>query len=261
MVCQASPVPLAVRHRELWNQFDALDRAQRKGGIARISKELHPSLVAQRRHVCADLVAKGFFVVHADLAGTLYAYQITPAGLERWRRGPTYKPMTNPVVKITTDGSCWNKDKGGGFGVVMRFGDKTKEIVGGRFENTTSARMEILGMLVALEHLTPGYQAELFCDNQYVVFSVSKRWVFGWAQDNFLKVDEKTGQLVERPNADLWRHFLQLWQKFPPGTVELKWVKGHAGDPDNERCDELAGQGRLSKTILADDVTALNLLR
>jgi ribonuclease HI len=255
---------LAARHAQLWNLDKVLRHAHKKGGIVRVCcPGLHLSVIKQREQVCKQLVANGILQPAPPelLCGANAAYQVTPTGLQHWRglHSQQQKRMERPLVKITTDGSCWNVDKGGGYGIVMRFGEHTKEISGGRFENTTSARMEIVGMLVALNHLKPGFRAELYCDNQYVVNAVAKGWVFGWDRQNFEKYDEESGKNVERPNADLWRAFLKLWKKFPPNTVELKWVRGHAGDPDNERCDELAGLARKSTTILLYTVEALSL--
>lgn len=261
---RASVTELAARHSQLWSIDRVLRHANKKGGVVRVcAPGLHLSVFKQRHQVCKQLVQNGLLQPAPPelLCGAAAAYQLTHVGLQHWRglHSQHTTRMERPLIKITTDGSCWNKDKGGGYGIVMRFGDKVKEISGGRFENTTSARMEIIGMLVALDHLKPGYRAELYCDNQYVVYAVSKGWVFSWHQQGFEKYDEATGQMGERPNADLWRVFLKLWQKFPAGTVELKWVRGHAGDPDNERCDELAAVARKSTTILLDTVEALSL--
>jgi ribonuclease HI len=130
-------------------------------------------------------------------------------------------------VIIYTDGSSLGNPGPGGFGVVMKFGQHRKEISGG-FRRTTNNRMELLAVIVALEALKrTGLDVLVYTDSQYVQKAVTERWVFGWEKKNF----------KDKKNPDLWRRFLPLYRQ---QKVTFKWVKGHAGVPENERCDVLA---------------------
>lgn len=130
-------------------------------------------------------------------------------------------------VIIYTDGSSLGNPGPGGFGVVMKFGQHRKEISGG-FRKTTNNRMELLAVIVALEALKKtGLEVVINTDSQYVQKAVTHGWVFGWEKKNF----------KGKKNPDLWRRFLPLYRK---QKITFKWVKGHAGIPENERCDVLA---------------------
>lgn len=130
-------------------------------------------------------------------------------------------------VIIYTDGSSLGNPGPGGFGTVMKFGQHRKEISGG-FRRTTNNRMELLAVIVALESLKrSGLDVLVYTDSQYVQRAVTERWVFGWEKKNF----------KGKKNPDLWRRFLPLYRQ---QKVTFKWVKGHAGIPENERCDVLA---------------------
>ncbi len=131
------------------------------------------------------------------------------------------------MVTIYTDGSALGNPGPGGYGIVLRFGDKVKEIAAG-FRNTTNNRMELLAVIVALENLkTVKYPIHIYSDSKYVIDSISKGWLFNWVKKGF----------KGKKNVDLWKRYLEVSQPF---TVTLHWVKGHAGNPDNERCDRLA---------------------
>lgn len=130
-------------------------------------------------------------------------------------------------VIIYTDGSSLGNPGPGGYGVVMKYGQHRKEISAG-FRKTTNNRMELLAVIVALEALKrPGLDVLIHTDSQYVQRAVSEKWVFGWEKKNF----------KGKKNPDLWRRFLPLYRQH---RVMFKWVKGHAGIPENERCDVLA---------------------
>jgi len=133
----------------------------------------------------------------------------------------------NTVVKIYTDGSAKGNPGRGGYGIVMKFGEKVKELNEG-FRLTTNNRMELMAVIVALESLkTTSHTVEVFSDSKYVVDAIEKRWVFGWRLKGY----------KGKKNQDLWERYVSLHMKFNP---KIYWVKGHAGHPENERCDVLA---------------------
>jgi ribonuclease HI len=129
---------------------------------------------------------------------------------------------------IYTDGSSRGNPGPGGWGVVMKFNDKEKEMSGGE-KWTTNNRMELLAVIEALEAVkTTKYPVEVYSDSKYVIDSVEKGWVFNWA---------KKSDFGGKKNEDLWRRFLKIYPNF---NIKFNWVKGHNGHPENERCDVLA---------------------
>lgn len=144
----------------------------------------------------------------------------------------------NQVV-VFTDGASSGNPGPGGFGVVLMSGSQRKEISHG-FRLTTNNRMELLAVIVALEALKKeNLNVVIYTDSKYVVDSVEKKWVFGWQKKNFEK----------KANPDLWRRFLQI---YPKHNVRFKWVKGHAGNAENERCDQLATEAAARKILKVD---------
>jgi ribonuclease HI len=130
-------------------------------------------------------------------------------------------------IEIFTDGSSRGNPGPGGYGIVMRYGDKEKEYSEG-FRRTTNNRMELLAVIKALEKLKRyDIPVIVYSDSKYVIDSIEKGWVFNWVKTGFRG----------KKNEDLWRRYLDLHSKF---TIEYSWVKGHAGHPENERCDVLA---------------------
>ena len=130
-------------------------------------------------------------------------------------------------IEIFTDGSSKGNPGPGGYGIVMRYGDKVKEYSEG-FRRTTNNRMELLAVIKALEKLKRyDIPVIVYSDSKYVIDSIEKGWVFNWVKTGFRG----------KKNEDLWRRYLDLHSKF---TIEYSWVKGHAGHPENERCDVLA---------------------
>jgi ribonuclease HI len=130
-------------------------------------------------------------------------------------------------IEIFTDGSSRGNPGPGGYGIVMRYGDKVKEYSEG-FRRTTNNRMELLAVIKALEKLKRyDIPVIVYSDSKYVIDSIEKGWVFNWVKTGFRG----------KKNEDLWRRYLDLHSKF---TIEYSWVKGHAGHPENERCDVLA---------------------
>ncbi len=130
-------------------------------------------------------------------------------------------------IEIFTDGSSKGNPGPGGFGIVMRYGEKEKEYSEG-FRRTTNNRMELLAVIKALEKLKRyDIPVIVYSDSKYVIDSIEKGWVFNWVKTGFRG----------KKNEDLWRRYLDLHSKF---DIEYSWVKGHAGHPENERCDVLA---------------------
>jgi ribonuclease HI len=134
-------------------------------------------------------------------------------------------------VTIHTDGACSGNPGPGGYGVVLQFGEHRREISGG-FRKTTNNRMEILAAITGLESLKERCRVTLYSDSKYLVDSMTKGWVYRWKRNGWKR--DKAGKV---PNADLWKRLLSLCQAH---VVEFRWVKGHEGDVENERCNELA---------------------
>ncbi|MDE5564630.1 MAG: ribonuclease HI [Oscillospiraceae bacterium] len=134
-------------------------------------------------------------------------------------------------VDIFTDGACSGNPGPGGWGTVLRFGAHEKELSGGE-ANTTNNRMELSAVIAGLAALKEPCDVTLTTDSKYVVDSITKRWVYGWQSRGWVKADKKPAL-----NADLWQQLLPLLETH---KVTFVWVKGHAGHPENERCDRLA---------------------
>lgn len=134
-------------------------------------------------------------------------------------------------VEIFTDGACSGNPGPGGYGAILRVGEHVKEISGGE-ANTTNNRMELMGVISALTALKYPCDVVLTTDSKYVVDSVTKGWAKSWRANNWIKSDKKPAL-----NADLWEKLLDLLEVH---NVKFVWVKGHAGHPENERCDRLA---------------------
>jgi len=142
-------------------------------------------------------------------------------------------------INLYTDGSSRGNPGPGGYGVILEFQGKRKEISQG-FRSTTNNRMELLAVIIGLENLkTNKYPVCIYSDSKYVIDSVTKGWVFTWQQKNF----------KGKKNEDLWRRYLAIQSKF---QLQFHWVKGHAGHPENERCDELAVLAALSTNLSVD---------
>jgi len=142
-------------------------------------------------------------------------------------------------VIIYTDGSAKGNPGNGGYGVVMISGVHRKELSGG-FILTTNNRMELLSVIVGLEHLKKEKTlVTIYSDSKYVVDAVEKKWLFSWEKKNFLK----------KKNPDLWIRFLKTYRKH---MVSFVWIKGHSNIKENERCDQLAVKAAESKELKKD---------
>lgn len=135
------------------------------------------------------------------------------------------------AVEIFTDGACKGNPGPGGWGAILRYKDKEKEISGGE-ANTTNNRMEITAVLTALKMLKEPCEITLYSDSQYVCNALKLGWAKKWKENNW-KRNKKDPAL----NPDLWDELLKEYDKH---KVTIVWVKGHAGHPENERCDRLA---------------------
>jgi ribonuclease HI len=135
------------------------------------------------------------------------------------------------TVTIYTDGACSGNPGPGGYGIVLEYGPHRKEMSEG-FAQTTNNRMELLAVITALQTLKEPCQVELYSDSKYVVDAVVKGWAKGWQARGWRKADKTPAK-----NPDLWE---QLLAQLEIHQVNFHWVKGHADNPGNNRCDELA---------------------
>ena len=147
--------------------------------------------------------------------------------------------MSSSVVEIYTDGACSGNPGPGGLGIVMKYKDQRKELAYG-FRKTTNNRMELIAVIVALESLKKeGLDVVVYSDSKYVVDAINLGWVYGWVKKNF----------KDKANPDLWKRFLEINNKH---QVKYVWVKGHADNPLNNRCDELATSAADGKHLIID---------
>ncbi len=134
-------------------------------------------------------------------------------------------------VNIYTDGACKGNPGPGGWGAILDYNGKRKELSDGE-HSTTNNRMELSAVIASLSALTEPCEVILTSDSRYVVDAVEKGWVYGWKKRGWKKSDNSPAL-----NSDLWEKLLPLLSKH---EVRFVWIKGHAGHPENERCDELA---------------------
>ena len=134
-------------------------------------------------------------------------------------------------VTIYTDGACSGNPGPGGYGAILMYGQHKKELSGGD-PNTTNNRMELMGVITALKALNRPCQVDLYTDSQYVVNAIEKGWAKKWQANGWMR-NKKDKAL----NPDLWQTLLELLELH---QVKFHWVKGHAENPYNNRCDELA---------------------
>ena len=137
-------------------------------------------------------------------------------------------------VDIYTDGSCKSNPGPGGWCAILVYRGKEKQISGGE-NNTTNNRMELTAVIQGLSALKEPCSVTVTTDSKYIVDSVTKGWAKKWKENNWIKSDKKKAL-----NSDLWEKLLELLDIH---KVRFVWVKGHAGHPENERCDELAVKG------------------
>ncbi|MGR9046035.1 MAG: ribonuclease HI [Gammaproteobacteria bacterium] len=140
--------------------------------------------------------------------------------------------MTEPVI-IHTDGACRGNPGPGGWGAVLQYKERTKELSGGEWE-TTNNRMELMAAIQALESLKRSCQVEMHTDSKYVMLGITE-WLPNWKRRGW-----KTAARKPVKNEDLWR---RLDQAISRHQIRWKWVKGHSGDVGNEKADRLANKG------------------
>ena len=139
------------------------------------------------------------------------------------------------TVMIYTDGACSGNPGPGGWGAILHYNGHTKELSGGEKE-TTNNRMELTGVIMALSALKEPCIVELYSDSKYVIDSLRLGWADSWRKKGWIKADKKPAL-----NVDLWETLLTLCEKH---ELHYHWVKGHADNPYNNRCDELAVAAR-----------------
>lgn len=139
----------------------------------------------------------------------------------------TKKEPDRPPIFLYTDGASSGNPGPGGYGAILRCGSYEKELSGG-FACTTNNRMELLAVIMGLEAIRWDHaRVEVWSDSSYVVKAINEGWLEKWQRKQFAKVK----------NPDLWQRFLAAYRRH---YVSFHWIKGHAGHPENERCDQLA---------------------
>jgi ribonuclease HI len=146
-------------------------------------------------------------------------------------------------VKIYTDGACSGNPGPGGYGTILEFNGRRKELSAG-YKKTTNNRMELRAVIAGLEALKEPCRTDVYSDSKYVVDAIGKGWAQRWKQNNWMRNKKE-----EALNPDLWDKLLSLLEKH---SVTMHWVKGHAGHPENERCDRLAVDAASDQNLLDD---------
>lgn len=147
-------------------------------------------------------------------------------------------------VTIHTDGGCKGNPGAGGYGVILESGKHRKELSAG-YRLTTNNRMELRAAIAGLETLREPCNVTLFSDSKYLVDAINLRWIEGWQRKHWINSKKEPVK-----NRDLWERLITA---MTPHHIEWKWVKGHAGHADNERCDELANEAIASGNLLVDE--------
>lgn len=143
------------------------------------------------------------------------------------------------MIEIFTDGAAQGNPGPGGYGVVMRYNKHEKELSAG-YRLTTNNRMELLAVIAGLESIKKtGIPVKIITDSQYVSRSIDEGWIWNWEKKNF----------KGKKNVDLWKRYIPLHKIYKP---KLIWIKGHAGHPENERCDQLAVAAAMGRGLLVD---------
>lgn len=135
------------------------------------------------------------------------------------------------TVTLYTDGACSGNPGPGGWGAILEYAGREKELSGGE-DSTTNNRMELMAVIQGLDALKEPCVVELYSDSKYVIDALEKGWVWGWKKRGWVKSDKKPAL-----NSDLWERLLGLTMKH---TLHYHWVKGHAQNEKNNRCDQMA---------------------
>lgn len=147
-------------------------------------------------------------------------------------------------VTIYSDGACLGNPGRGGYGTLLVYRDARKELSAG-YRLTTNNRMELLGAIKGLEALKEPCNVTLYCDSEYVVNGIERGWARRWRANGWMRNREETAL-----NADLWQRLLDLCDRH---EVKFVWVRGHAGNSENERCDQLAFAAARGATLEVDE--------
>lgn len=153
-------------------------------------------------------------------------------------------------IIMYTDGACSGNPGKGGYGTVLMYGEHRKELSGG-FVETTNNRMELLAVILGLEELRYPCKVQLYSDSKYVVDAVEKSWLVSWEAKQWTR-----GKNQPLLNVDLWKRLFLLLKKH---EVSFHWVKGHANNLENERCDFLATQAILNRMLKIDENYSKNI--
>ena len=140
------------------------------------------------------------------------------------------------TVTLYTDGACSGNPGPGGWGCILEYNGQEKELSGGE-KNTTNNRMELTAVIMGLSALKEPCIVELYSDSKYVIDALEKGWAWGWKKRGWIKSDKKPAL-----NSDLWDQLLTLTTRH---QLRCHWVKGHADNPNNNRCDQLAVAERM----------------
>jgi ribonuclease HI len=169
-----------------------------------------------------------------------------PPGPNPGQRAPGWQVSHAPgAVVIYTDGGCSRNPGPGGYGAVILFPDGQRIELSGGFSHTTNNRMELTACIKALEHILEGGTVEVYSDSRYVVNGMMKNWAKNWRSKGWMKNETEPAL-----NPDLWEKLLNLCEK---RTVEFKWLPGHEGITENERCDQLTHEARGRKDLPVDE--------
>jgi ribonuclease HI len=147
-------------------------------------------------------------------------------------------------VTIYSDGACLGNPGPGGYGTVLLAGEHRKELSAG-YRRTTNNRMEMLGAIVGIESLKRPSAVTLWSDSQYLIHAMTKGWLEGWQKRGW-----RTASKEPVKNQDLWQRLLRAIE---PHEIEWRWVRGHTGNPENERCDQLAVAAASGGDLLVDE--------
>jgi|TARA_Y100000994_G_C15518733_1_gene370728 ribonuclease HI len=149
-------------------------------------------------------------------------------------------------IKIYTDGSSIGNPGPGGYGIILYWEGKIRELTGG-YRKTTNNRMELLAVIIGLESLRyKPSNVTIFSDSKYVIDSIEKKWVFNWEKKNF----------KGKKNHDLWKRLLEIYREH---EIKFSWIKGHNNHPQNERCDFLALQSAKGSSLSIDEFYEKNI--
>jgi ribonuclease HI len=164
--------------------------------------------------------------LHTEVTTTCMAPSVVPGGSTGYGEG-----MAVADVTIYSDGACLGNPGPGGYGTVLIAGKHRKELSAG-YQRTTNNRMELLGAIVGLEALKRPCTVALWSDSQYLIHALTKGWLAGWQKKGW-----RTASKEPVKNRDLWERLLR---GIGEHSIDWRWVRGHSGDVENERCDQLA---------------------